>query len=71
MRRNWTHENRSVLAPVARREIISDTLNSVAGVRKKVRALEGDADRLAEVAEGLDGRLCLPKTPKATKSLEF
>ena len=40
----------------ARREIISDTLNSIATVWKKVRALGSDADHLAKVAEGLDGR---------------
>jgi len=32
------------------------TLNSIADVWKKVRALEGDADYLAKAAEGLDGR---------------
>ena len=40
----------------ARREIILDTLDSIAGVWKKVRDLEGDAGHLAKVAEGLDGR---------------
>jgi pachytene checkpoint protein 2 len=40
----------------ARREIILDTLRAVATVWKDVRALEADVDRLAEAAEGLDGR---------------
>jgi pachytene checkpoint protein 2 len=40
----------------ARREIISDTLKAIGGVWKKVSALEADADRLAKVAHGLDGR---------------
>ena len=40
----------------ARREIILDTLKSIAGVWKKVSALEADADRLAKAADGLDGR---------------
>ncbi len=40
----------------ARREIILDTLDSIAGVWKKVRDLEGDAGHLAKAAEGLDGR---------------
>jgi AAA+ superfamily predicted ATPase len=40
----------------ARREIISDTLKAIGGVWKKVSALEADADRLAKVADGLDGR---------------
>jgi len=40
----------------ARRDIIVETLKSVGGVWKKVRALENDADRLAKAAEGLDGR---------------
>ena len=40
----------------ARREIISDTLKAIGGVWKKVSALEADAERLAKVAEGLDGR---------------
>lgn len=40
----------------ARREIILDTLKSIATVWKKVHALEADADRLAKAAEGLDGR---------------
>jgi len=40
----------------ARREIISDTLKAIGNVWKNVRALETDVDRLARVAEGLDGR---------------
>lgn len=40
----------------ARREIIIDTLKSIASVWKKVSALEADADRLAKAADGLDGR---------------
>jgi len=40
----------------ARREIISDTLKAIGSVWKKVLALEADADRLAKVADGLDGR---------------
>lgn len=40
----------------ARREIIIDTLEAIATVWKDVRALEGDADRLAKAADGLDGR---------------
>jgi AAA+ superfamily predicted ATPase len=40
----------------ARREIISDTLKAIGGVWKKVSALEADADHLAKVANGLDGR---------------
>jgi AAA+ superfamily predicted ATPase len=40
----------------ARREIIIDTLKAIGGVWKKVSALEADADRLAKVADGLDGR---------------
>lgn len=40
----------------ARREIIVDTLKAIGGVWKKVKSLEADADRLAKVAEGLDGR---------------
>jgi pachytene checkpoint protein 2 len=40
----------------ARREIISDTLKAIGGVWKKVSALEADADRLAKIADGLDGR---------------
>lgn len=40
----------------ARREIILDTLKAVASIWKKVHALEGDAERLAKVADGLDGR---------------
>ncbi len=40
----------------ARREIISETLKAIGGVWKSVRALESDAERLAKIAEGLDGR---------------
>jgi SpoVK/Ycf46/Vps4 family AAA+-type ATPase len=40
----------------ARRDIIGDTLGGIAGAWKGVRALNGDADRLAQVADGLDGR---------------
>jgi AAA+ superfamily predicted ATPase len=40
----------------ARREIIADTLNAIGGVWKRVKALEAQADRLAEAAKGLDGR---------------
>lgn len=40
----------------ARREIILDTLKAIAGVWKNVHDLEADADRLAKIAEGLDGR---------------
>jgi AAA+ superfamily predicted ATPase len=40
----------------ARREIISDTLKAIGNVWKNVRALETDVDRLARVAEGVDGR---------------
>lgn len=40
----------------ARREIILDTLRSIAGVWKDVRDLETEADRLAMAADGLDGR---------------
>jgi pachytene checkpoint protein 2 len=40
----------------ARREIILDTLKAVAGVWKKVHALEGEAAQLAKAADGLDGR---------------
>ena len=40
----------------ARREIISDTLNAIGSVYKKVAALEVDAEHLAKVADGLDGR---------------
>ena len=40
----------------ARREIISDTLKAIGSVWKKVAALEADADSLAKVADGLDGR---------------
>jgi AAA+ superfamily predicted ATPase len=40
----------------ARRAIIADTLKAIGGVWKKVSALEADADRLAKIADGLDGR---------------
>lgn len=40
----------------ARREIIHETLAAIGGVWKHVKALEADADRLAKVADGLDGR---------------
>lgn len=40
----------------ARREIILETLHALGGVWKHVKTLEGDADRLAKVANGLDGR---------------
>jgi AAA+ superfamily predicted ATPase len=40
----------------ARREIIGDTLKSAGTVWKGVRALESHVDRLAEAADGLDGR---------------
>jgi pachytene checkpoint protein 2 len=40
----------------ARREIILDTLKAIAGVWKNVHDLEADADRLAKISEGLDGR---------------
>jgi AAA+ superfamily predicted ATPase len=40
----------------ARREIIHETLAAIGGVWKHVRALEADADKLAKVADGLDGR---------------
>jgi len=40
----------------ARREIILDTLKAIGGVRKNVHDLEADADRLAKISEGLDGR---------------
>jgi AAA+ superfamily predicted ATPase len=40
----------------ARCEIILDTLKAIAAVWKSVSALEDDADRLAKVADGLDGR---------------
>jgi AAA+ superfamily predicted ATPase len=40
----------------ARREIILDTLKAVSKVWKSVHALEGEVDRLAKAAEGLDGR---------------
>jgi AAA+ superfamily predicted ATPase len=40
----------------ARREIIHETLAAVGGVWKHVKALEADTDKLAKVADGLDGR---------------
>lgn len=40
----------------ARREIIADTLKSIGKVWTKVSDLEAHADRLAKVADGLDGR---------------
>jgi AAA+ superfamily predicted ATPase len=40
----------------ARREIIAETLKAIGGVWKHVHELEADADRLAKVADGLDGR---------------
>ena len=40
----------------ARREIILDTLRGIASAWKDVRGLEGDVDRLAKAADGLDGR---------------
>ena len=40
----------------ARREIISDTLKAIGGVWRNVLALENEVDRLAEAADGLDGR---------------
>jgi pachytene checkpoint protein 2 len=40
----------------ARREIIVETLHAIGGVWKHVKTLEQEASRLAEVAEGLDGR---------------
>ena len=40
----------------ARREIIADTLRSIGKVWTKVSDLEAQADRLAEAADGLDGR---------------
>lgn len=40
----------------ARREIILDTLRAIGKVWRSVRTLENDVDRLAEAAEGLDGR---------------
>jgi pachytene checkpoint protein 2 len=40
----------------ARREIILDTLKAIGGVWKNVHDLEADADRLAKISEGLDGR---------------
>jgi AAA+ superfamily predicted ATPase len=40
----------------ARREIILETISAIGGVWKHVKTLEDDAERLAKVAEGLDGR---------------
>jgi pachytene checkpoint protein 2 len=40
----------------ARREIILDTLKAIGGVWKNVHDLEADVDRLAKIADGLDGR---------------
>jgi AAA+ superfamily predicted ATPase len=40
----------------ARREIILETLHALGAVWKHVKTLEGDADRLAKTANGLDGR---------------
>lgn len=40
----------------ARREIIHETLSAIGGVWKHVKALEADADKLAKIADGLDGR---------------
>jgi len=40
----------------ARREIILDTLKAIGGVWKNVHDLEVDVDRLAKIADGLDGR---------------
>ena len=40
----------------ARREIIAETLSAIGGVWKHVKALEADSERLAKVADGLDGR---------------
>jgi AAA+ superfamily predicted ATPase len=40
----------------ARREIIVDTLKAIAGVWKNMHDLEANADRLAKISEGLDGR---------------
>jgi pachytene checkpoint protein 2 len=40
----------------ARREIIHETLAAIGGVWKHVKTLEADADKLAKVADGLDGR---------------
>jgi SpoVK/Ycf46/Vps4 family AAA+-type ATPase len=40
----------------ARRDIIADTLKSVAGIWKRVKDLEGQVDRLARASDGLDGR---------------
>jgi len=40
----------------ARREIIHETLAAIGGIWKHVKTLEADADKLAKVADGLDGR---------------
>jgi SpoVK/Ycf46/Vps4 family AAA+-type ATPase len=40
----------------ARRAIIADTLKSVGGVWKRAGSLAANADRLAQAADGLDGR---------------
>jgi AAA+ superfamily predicted ATPase len=40
----------------ARRQIIHETLAAIGGVWKHVKTLEADADKLAKVADGLDGR---------------
>lgn len=40
----------------ARREIILDTLKAIGSVWKNVCDLEADADRLAKISDGLDGR---------------
>jgi len=40
----------------ARRQIIHETLAAIGSVWKHVKALEADADKLAKVADGLDGR---------------
>lgn len=40
----------------ARREIIHETLAAIGGVWKHIKTLEADADKLAKVADGLDGR---------------
>jgi pachytene checkpoint protein 2 len=41
---------------IARQEIIADTFRAIGGEWKKVRGLEEHIDRLAKVADGLDGR---------------
>lgn len=40
----------------ARREIILDTLKAISNIWTSVHSLEGDADRFAKAADGLDGR---------------